>query len=51
MTIIEKYNNFWAVYYQNNIEKKLVCVAVYKKGAVAVKQILDTLLRLKGGLI
>jgi len=30
---IEKYGKFWAVYDQ---EKNLVCVTVYKKGAIEV---------------
>ena len=30
---LEKYNNFWAVYDESGI---LVCVTVYKKGAIEV---------------
>jgi len=38
---VKKYRSYWAVYDEN---EKLVCVTVYKKGAMEVKRRMDILL-------
>ncbi|MBN1663488.1 MAG: hypothetical protein JW943_07810 [Deltaproteobacteria bacterium] len=48
-TRIEKYNDRnWAVWLSDGEKEGLVCVTVYKKGALEVKNILDALIRIKG---
>jgi hypothetical protein len=48
-TIIEKYGSRnWAVYLLGPDGPELVCVTVYKKGAVAVQAVTNALIRAKG---